>query len=84
LIVDEPTRGVDVGAKRGIYGLLHDLAAQGIGLLLISSEIDEVLGLAHRVLVMRSGTIAASLDGRTTTELEILSAGFGHVEEAVN
>jgi ABC-type sugar transport system ATPase subunit len=84
LIVDEPTRGVDVGAKRGIYGLLHEIAAQGVGLLLISSEIDEVLGLAHRVLVMRSGTIAASLDGRTATELEILSAGFGHVEEAVN
>jgi ABC-type sugar transport system ATPase subunit len=83
LIADEPTRGVDVGAKRGIYGLLHELAAQGMGLLLISSEIDEVLGLAHRVLVMRSGMIAASLDGGTTTELEILSAGFGHVEEPV-
>ena len=54
-IADEPTRGVDVGAKRAIYELLHSLAAEGIAVLLISSEHEEVLGLAHRVLVMRGG-----------------------------
>ena len=63
-IADEPTRGVDVGAKRAIYELLHSLAAEGIAVLLISSEHEEVLGLAHRVLVMRGGRIVARFDGR--------------------
>ena len=63
-IADEPTRGVDVGAKRAIYELLHSLAAEGIAVLLISSEHEEVLGLAHRVLVMRGGRIVAEFDGR--------------------
>ena len=55
LIADEPTRGVDVGAKRDIYELIVGLAASGVAILLISNEIEEVLGLAHRVLVMRGG-----------------------------
>ena len=54
-IADEPTRGVDVGAKRAIYELIQSLAAEGMAVLLISSEHEEVLGLAHRVLVMRGG-----------------------------
>ena len=63
-IADEPTRGVDVGAKRAIYELIHSLAAEGIAVLLISSEHEEVLGLAHRVLVMRGGRIVAEFDRR--------------------
>ena len=63
LIADEPTRGVDVGAKRAIYELLQSLAADGMAVLLISSELEEVLGLAHRVLVMRGGEIVKRLDG---------------------
>jgi ABC-type sugar transport system ATPase subunit len=59
-IADEPTRGVDVGAKLAIYELLQSLASEGIALLLISSEHEEVLGLAHRVLVMRGGRIVAT------------------------
>ena len=55
LLADEPTRGVDVGAKRAIYDLLHGLAADGLGVLLISSELGEVLGLAHRVIAVRRG-----------------------------
>src|SRR5262249_26880754 len=55
LIADEPTRGVDVGAKRAIYTLLHDLAANGTAVVLISSELEEVLGLSHRIVVMRRG-----------------------------
>ena len=57
LIVDEPTRGVDVRAKREIHELLVELAAGGMAILLISSEIEEVLGLAHRILVMRVGRV---------------------------
>ncbi len=76
LIADEPTRGVDVGAKRAIYELLATLTASGIGVLVISSDIEEVLGLAHRVLVMRGGLVTAELAGDTATEAAILSAAF--------
>ena len=77
LVADEPTRGVDVGAKRAIYELLTSLAAEGLGVLLISSDAEEVLGLAHRVLVMRAGRIAAELRGPAMTEGAILAAAFG-------
>ena len=76
LIADEPTRGVDVGAKRAIYDLLVSLAGEGMGVLLISSELEEILGLAHRVLVMRRGRIAAELVDHEMTESAILAAAF--------
>ena len=76
LIADEPTRGVDIGAKRAIYDFLANLAADGLGLLLISSELEEVLGLAHRVLVMRRGRIVAEVEGDAMTEDAILAAAF--------
>jgi len=76
LIADEPTRGVDVGAKRAIYELLVELAADGMGVLLISSELDEILGLAHRAYVMRAGTINAELAADEITEAAILAAAF--------
>jgi ABC-type sugar transport system ATPase subunit len=75
-IADEPTRGVDVGAKRAIWELIHDLAADGKAVLLISSEHEEVLGLAHRVLVMRGGRIVAELDRETMSEEALLRAAF--------
>ncbi len=81
LIADEPTRGVDVGAKRAIYQLLTSLTADGLGVLLISSEVEEILGLAHRVLVMRAGQIAAELTGGEITEAAILTAAFGATEK---
>lgn len=77
LIADEPTRGVDVGAKRAIYELLTSLTGQGMGVLLISSDVEEVLGLAHRVLVMRGGKVAAELAGDDITEASVLGAAFG-------
>jgi simple sugar transport system ATP-binding protein/ribose transport system ATP-binding protein len=77
LIADEPTRGVDVGAKRAIYELLATLTADGLGVLLISSDVEEILGLAHRVLVMRGGRVAAELTGDGVTEAAILGAAFG-------
>ncbi len=75
-IADEPTRGVDVGAKRAIYDLITSLAADGVAVLLISSEHEEVLGLAHRVLVMRGGRIVAELAGDDLTEDALLHAAF--------
>jgi ABC-type sugar transport system ATPase subunit len=76
LVADEPTRGVDVGAKRAIYDLLASLADEGLGVLLISSELEEVLGLAHRVLVMRAGRIVGELAGEEMTESAVLGAAF--------
>ena len=77
LIADEPTRGVDVGAKRAIYDLLASAARDGMAVLLISSDVEEVLGLAHRVLVMRQGRVAAELTGEQLTEAAILAAALG-------
>ncbi len=77
LIADEPTRGVDVGAKRDLYELLVSLAASGVAVLLISNEIEEILGLAHRVVVMRAGRLVAELSGAALTEEAILGAAFG-------
>ncbi|HWD70221.1 MAG TPA: sugar ABC transporter ATP-binding protein [Solirubrobacteraceae bacterium] len=76
LIADEPTRGVDVGAKRAIYDLIVALAAGGTAVLLISSELEEVLGLAQRVLVMRRGRIARELSSEEMSESTILAAAF--------
>ena len=76
LLADEPTRGVNVGAKQSIYALIHSLAADGMAVLVISSEHEEVIGLALRVLVMRQGRIVAEFDGRTVTENDVLSAAF--------
>jgi simple sugar transport system ATP-binding protein/ribose transport system ATP-binding protein len=81
-VADEPTRGVDVGAKRAIYELIQSLAADGIAVLLISSEHEEVLGLAHRVLVMRGGRIVAELDEQTMSEDAVLRAAFAAGEGA--
>jgi simple sugar transport system ATP-binding protein/ribose transport system ATP-binding protein len=84
LIADEPTRGVDVGAKRAIYDLLTTLAADGLGVLLISSDVEEILGLAHRVLVMRMGKITAELSGDDMTEAAILGAAFDSAERGTS
>ena len=80
LIADEPTRGVDVGAKRAIYELLASLTERGLSVLLISSDVEEILGLAHRVLVMRAGRIVAELTGDEATEAAIIGAAFGATE----
>lgn len=76
VVADEPTRGVDVAAKRAIYDFLASLAQQGLGVLLISSEVEEILGLAHRVLVMRRGRIVGELVAEAMTESAILAAAF--------
>jgi ABC-type sugar transport system ATPase subunit len=68
LIVDEPTRGVDIGAKATIHRLLDDLARQGLAILLISSELPELLSLASRVVVMREGRVSGELLRETATQ----------------
>jgi len=72
LILDEPTRGIDVGAKAEIYRLIDELANEGLGIMLISSELPEILGLSDRIYVMQNGQITGELDGATATEEEIL------------
>jgi len=76
LIADEPTRGVDVGSRRGIYDLIAEQAAAGIGVVVISSDVEEVLGLAHRILVVRGGRIVAELEGESMTEEHVITAAF--------
>ena len=73
LILDEPTRGIDVGAKAEIYRLITELAAEGMALLVISSEMPELLGLADRILVMADGRIVADLGRHEASEQRILT-----------
>jgi L-arabinose transport system ATP-binding protein len=84
LILDEPTRGIDVGAKAEIYRLIAQLAAEGVALLVISSELPELIGLADRILVMAGGRIVGELARGDASEEEILKLAMADnlVEEA--
>ncbi len=77
IVLDEPTRGVDVGAKRDIYFLIHRLAAQGRAVIVISSELIELIGLCHRVAVMRAGRLQATLTLEHLTEEELIAHATG-------
>jgi ribose transport system ATP-binding protein len=68
LILDEPTRGVDVGAKEEIHKLIDDLAKQGLAILVISSDLPEILALSDRIIVIREGRIAGELPGGSNAE----------------
>ena len=70
-------RGVDVGAERAIYRLIHELAADGTGVLFISGELEELLGLAHRTLVVRRGRIVGEMSREQSGEESIMRAAFG-------
>jgi L-arabinose transport system ATP-binding protein len=72
LILDEPTRGIDVGAKAEIYHLIDELANEGLGIMFISSELPEILGLADRIYVMQNGRITGELTGEEATEEAIM------------
>jgi len=72
LILDEPTRGIDVGAKSEIYALMSRLAKQGLGIILISSDLPEILGMSDRIIVMREGRITGELDRPMATEEKIM------------
>ncbi|WP_064713167.1 sugar ABC transporter ATP-binding protein [Rhizobium bangladeshense] len=77
ILMDEPTRGIDVGAKSEIHRLLRDLARSGIGIVVISSELPELLGLCDRVLVIHEGTVAGEVEGETMTEEAIMRLASG-------
>jgi ribose transport system ATP-binding protein len=87
LLLDEPTRGVDVGARSEIYRIITDLAAEGMAVVMASSDMPEVLGLSHRALVMRAGAVAAELDRDQLDHVDVqasifrLAAGLEHTDK---
>ena len=82
LIVDEPTRGIDVGTKAEVHRLLSELAAQGVAVLMISSELPEVLGMADRIVVLFEGRVIRDFARADATEDAIMHAATGLVEDA--
>lgn len=79
IILDEPTKGIDIGSKAAVHGFMAELAAQGLSVIMVSSEIPEVLGMSDRVIVMREGLIAAELEGDALTPENLVrhAAGIG-------
>jgi rhamnose transport system ATP-binding protein len=82
LIVDEPTRGIDVGTKAEVHALLTELARSGVGILMISSELPEVLGVSDRILVMREGALVGEFSHADASEEAVMSAAMGQHEGA--
>jgi ribose transport system ATP-binding protein len=78
LLLDEPTRGIDVGAKQEIYQLMDQLASQGIAVLFVSSEMEEIIGMSDRVLVMHEGRITGELPAGQLSEEAIMNLATGH------
>ena len=77
LLLDEPTRGVDVGAKSEIYRIMNEMARKGVAILMISSELPEIVGMSDRVYVMREGSIAGELNGKNITQENIMTLATG-------
>jgi ribose transport system ATP-binding protein len=82
LILDEPTRGIDVGTKAEVYTIMNDLAQQGIGIIMISSEMPEILAISDRILVMYEGRIMGELSRDEATQERIMTLASGQVLEA--
>ena len=79
LLLDEPTRGIDVGAKYEIYQLIIDLANEGKGVIMVSSEMPELLGVCDRIIVMSGGQVAGEVDAKNTSQEEILTLAAKYV-----
>ena len=79
LLLDEPTRGIDVGAKYEIYQLMIDLARQGKCVIMVSSELPELLGVCDRILVMSGGRLAGEVDAKTATQEQIMTLAAKYV-----
>ena len=82
LIVDEPTRGIDIGTKAEVHRLLSRLAADGVAVLMVSSELPEVLGMADRVLVMHEGRLTANIPRAQADEEAVMLAATGQAAAA--
>lgn len=77
LILDEPTRGVDIGAKKEIYNVINKMAAQGVAVIMVSSELPEVLGMSDRIMVVREGEVRGILDGKDADQEKIMTLATG-------
>jgi ribose transport system ATP-binding protein len=78
LILDEPTKGIDVGAKKEIHTLIKELANRGVSIILVSSELPEIIGMCHRAAVVREGTIVKTFGAEELTEENLIAAGVGY------
>jgi ABC-type sugar transport system ATPase subunit len=81
MILDEPTQGVDVGSKSEIHDLIMQMAEQGVAIILISSELPEILGMSDRIAVFREGTITRTLTRAEATQARIMALAFGHTDQ---
>ena len=77
LILDEPTRGVDIGAKKEIYNIINELAAKGVAIIMVSSELPEVLGMSDRVMVVREGEVRGILNKEEANQESIMTLATG-------
>jgi ribose transport system ATP-binding protein len=84
LILDEPTRGIDVGAKAEVHAIMGELARQGLGVIMISSEMPEILGMSDRIVVMHEGQVAAILDREEATQEKIMAYASGEPARAAD
>ena len=82
LILDEPTKGIDVGTKAAVHEFMSSLSSEGMAIIMISSELPEVLGMSDRIVVMHEGTVAAVIDRAEASEEMILRAATGATGEA--
>ena len=79
LILDEPTRGVDIGAKKEIYSVINDMAAKGVAVIMVSSELPEVLGMSDRIMVVHEGHVTGIIDGATADQAKVMTLATGGV-----
>jgi len=77
LILDEPTRGVDIGAKAEIYSVINDMAARGVAVIMVSSELPEVLGMSDRIMVVHEGHVTGIIDGKTADQAKVMTLATG-------
>ena len=80
IILDEPTKGIDIGSKAAVHEFMAELAAEGLAVIMVSSEIPEILGMSDRVIVMREGRIAAEFEGADLSPEHLVRAAAGITE----
>jgi rhamnose transport system ATP-binding protein len=82
IILDEPTKGIDVGSKAAVHSFMCELTAQGLAVIMVSSEIPEILGMSDRVIVMREGRMAGTFDRKNVTAETLVAAATGNAAAA--